>query len=113
MANAISGFRSTGIWPLDRNVFKDTDFVKPTLNIPTPASDSMEETSVQLLEETPSGVDPPSPRINSPQEIENVCLEREKNARCLKVSVKQISPLPQITSKQASKGNICPKVHKK
>lgn len=48
MANAMNGFRKTGIWPVDRNVFSDVDFAPAdvlTRNEPIERSDHSEDES--------------------------------------------------------------------
>ena len=98
MSNAIAGFKSTGIWPLDRNVFRDTDFV--TTNVFRAESDPMEGTTDAFQEPSTSGVTLPMTMTDS-QESEDA--EPDRNARNLLVSVKQISPLPEVTVKQGKR----------
>lgn len=43
MSTAVSGFRKTGIWPVDKNVFEESDFLPAsTTDIPIPADQATE-----------------------------------------------------------------------
>lgn len=43
MANAMNGFRKTGIWPVDRNVFSDVDFAPAPADVLTRSDHSEDE----------------------------------------------------------------------
>lgn len=43
MSTAVSGFRKTGIWPVDKSVFEESDFLPAsTTDIPIPADQATE-----------------------------------------------------------------------
>lgn len=57
--NAANGFSSTGIWPIDKDVFLETDFAKTAMEHPVPS-----ELSVSLQEILPV---PEIPQVPSPK----------------------------------------------
>lgn len=94
VATAMNGFRATGIWPVDRDVFKETDFAIPTnVNDSTPASTSTE----------PNHISTPSTTKMSDNESREVLTEAHTHSNKglastsvnrPNLSVKDISPLP-------------------
>nr|CAD7424069.1 unnamed protein product [Timema monikensis] len=99
VSNALSGFKATGIWPVDRNVFSDADFVPTNIHLPANYLNELEETLVTL----------PSDNEQECQE-EEFAIVPEKNAatrslnaepsKSIRVIIHDISPLPRPTAKQ-------------
>lgn len=100
MSSAISGFKATGIWPVDRHIFKDSDFV--SVNISTEGSNPVVDTSSASLQQIAHNAVSTSIQTSSESSDAGETVPK----RNLQVSVKQISPLPQITKqgKRLSKG---------
>lgn len=89
VATAMNGFRSTGIWPLDRDVFQESDFAIPTNVTNLPDSASTE----------PSHIIMPSTSKLSDTESQEIFTEANSSSDDLFasrpfLSVKDVSPLP-------------------
>lgn len=63
-SNIKAGFRASGIWPFDRDIFTDSDFL-PSEVTDRPQSDRISKDVVRPLPETPASTDPQIP--HSPQ----------------------------------------------
>lgn len=82
MSNAMNGFKATGVWPVDRQVFKDTDFVAAKTLTPeeNDREDEREAESEEINRPTT-----PQKRTYSPV---------DRQPRKLHKTVHEISPVP-------------------
>lgn len=102
--NAMSGFRASGVWPIDRNVFKDSDFVaSENLQIEMIVDDveNFEDTNSETVVTTAESFD-------NIQVIPNNTIQGNilKNNEAV-ITLNQLSPLPKPTkkhNKRLSKG---------
>lgn len=58
--NAVKGFSSTGIWPTNRNVFDDSDYMPSNLTDRPNPSDVQVDTGADLISHEPTGRPDPS-----------------------------------------------------
>nr|CAD7198813.1 unnamed protein product [Timema douglasi] len=98
--NSINGFRGCGIWPVDRNVFKDSDFL-PAEYL-EPSEDSNVDAHAPLTKDVTNG----PPTADETNDRPDVAVEPEAgpaNTSQLNVSIEAISPIPKPTKKRVSK----------
>lgn len=92
--NGCHGFKSTGIWPLNSEIFPDYMYeAAETTNIPLEDT-SNEQHTIQL--QTSYFATPEVPSVNTDQEIEEFPLpnQEQPSTSTLVVSIEEISPAP-------------------
>lgn len=111
LSNAMSGFKATGIWPVDRNVFSDTDFIPAKTHSLTINRDT-------IVDNQP--IDRPICADQQEMQVEESAQENRHipvvvtqqqqttdmsvtSPRRLRVTVGEVSPLPQPTAKQGKR----------
>lgn len=109
ISNAVNGFKASGIWPVNRNVFSETDFVaSENLLIPETAEPEKEDTSVEATDVPAENYvnlteEDPVPSTSGLTQQEKLRLNKNSKS----VSIAQLSPLPKIVKKlgeRAKKG---------
>lgn len=98
VVNAMSGFAKTGIWPLDRNVFQDSDFAPTAVN-------HENEPNTSLPKSPSQNPVPSSQSSNTSEDISTanpLCPEKSPNIARHK-PVAEISPIPELTRSRKQK----------
>lgn len=101
IATIVNGYRATGIWPVDRTVFNDSDFA---------ASEALGDDFVEDGNHTESNEEDPGPEADGTNHgaITNLVPERhatpepvspDLNENTLNVSVEEICPIPTVSGK--------------
>lgn len=110
--NATNGFRISGVWPVDRLVFKDSDFVAAD-NLNQIENDENQNTEKPKEPEGVSSVEIEWPAIPSsdtgvsePSQNLNTQTVSQTSQSKLNVSIQSISPIPRPQSKSKKGGGI-------
>lgn len=93
LGNAVSGFKKTGIWPLDRTVFQDCDFITSSLqNVREPDFETCGKQTNEICKETVDNLKDGSSSA--------ACSTSPRQER--RVPVSQISLIPVLQKKSRS-----------
>lgn len=117
VANASSGFRRTGIWPINRNIFQDYEFapssvtdraipvqavVQESTSVPTCEEETPTNTN-EITDKSPENFHYPLHVLSTPQEISSSNPSMIDSSTAASITVEDISPIPAASRKGTRK----------
>ncbi|CAH1964579.1 unnamed protein product [Acanthoscelides obtectus] len=93
ISTIMNGFKSTGIWPVDRTVFSESDFIAANALLENDSEKANEDSEAENLRETTT--EPKDDATEPPVHSDSTEQNKNCNTTDLNASIEEIDPLPQ------------------